>query len=106
MIRFGDGSYSGPLPFGPLITHYLHRLGIDLREKVDVCNIHEDLSPNHILNCLDANVGRRKIISGSGGEAKCFVFSANGATSGLVAGLTQVAVTGDQTRQGGWKCHE
>ncbi|CAL1383595.1 unnamed protein product [Linum trigynum] len=92
MISFGNCSYSGPIPFGPLITRYLYRLGIDLRDKVAICNIHDDLRPNHVLNRLDADVGSRKLISGSGGVAAS-VFSANDATSGLVAGLTQAVVT-------------
>ncbi|CAL1393066.1 unnamed protein product [Linum trigynum] len=76
MISFGNGGYSGPLPFGPLITRYLYRLSIDLRDKVVVCNIHDDLRPNHVLNRLNADVGRRQLLSGSGGDTSCLVFSA------------------------------
>ncbi|CAL1368349.1 unnamed protein product [Linum trigynum] len=92
MISFGNGSFSGPLPFGPLITRYLHRLGIDLRDKISLCNIHDDLHPNHVLNRLDADVGSRKLVSASGGVAAS-MFSANDDTRGLVAGLTHAAVT-------------
>ncbi|CAL1395132.1 unnamed protein product [Linum trigynum] len=93
MIRFGNGGYSGPLLFGPLITRYLYRLGIDLRDKVVVCNIHDDLRPNHVLNRLNADVGRRQLLSGSGGDASYLVFSAQRTTDGLMSGLTQAAVS-------------
>ncbi|CAI0402556.1 unnamed protein product [Linum tenue] len=96
MIQYGNGGYSGPLPFGPLITRYLYRLGIDLRDKVVVCNIHDDLRPNHVLNRLNADVGRRQLLSGSGGDTSYLVFSAQPAqkaTDGLMSGLTQAAVS-------------
>ncbi|CAL1399721.1 unnamed protein product [Linum trigynum] len=68
MLRFGDGNYSGPLPFGPYITRLLFCLGIDLRDKITVCDVREELCPNHVLNRVDADVGRRKPVYGSGGE--------------------------------------
>ncbi|CAI0422241.1 unnamed protein product [Linum tenue] len=68
MLCFGDGSYNGKLPFGPIITRLLHRLGIDLRDKVTVCDVLDDICPNHILNHLDMDVGRRKPVAGSGGR--------------------------------------
>ncbi|CAL1406981.1 unnamed protein product [Linum trigynum] len=67
MLRFGDGNYSGPFPFGPYITRLLSRLGIDLRNKIIVCDVREALRPNHVLNRVDADVGRRKPVYGSGG---------------------------------------
>ncbi|CAI0381263.1 unnamed protein product [Linum tenue] len=84
MIQFGNGYFNGALPFGPLITRYLYRLGIDLRDKVAVCNVHEDLRPNHVLVRLNANVGRRKLVSASGGDTCYSLFS---------PALTQAAVT-------------
>ncbi|CAL1412313.1 unnamed protein product [Linum trigynum] len=67
MIRFGNEYYSGPLPFGPQITRLISRLGIDLRDKVVVCDILDDLRPQHVLARLDALVGPRKPVTGSGG---------------------------------------
>ncbi|CAL1395186.1 unnamed protein product [Linum trigynum] len=95
ILKFGGGGYSGALPFGPLITRYLHRLGIDLWDKLAVCNIHDDLRPNHVLVRLDADVGRRKLVSGSGGDSThCPIFSpADPISDSLLPALTQAAVT-------------
>ncbi|CAI0427026.1 unnamed protein product [Linum tenue] len=96
MLDFGVGAYRGTLPFGPLITRYLHRLGIYFRDKVAVCNVHDDLRPNHVLVRLDADVGRRKLVSGSGGDARpcCSAFSPGDPSSdSLITALTQVAVS-------------
>ncbi|CAL1381851.1 unnamed protein product [Linum trigynum] len=69
MIKFGSEYYSGPLPFGPQITRLLYRLGIDLRDKVIVCDVLDDLHPQHVLERVDALVGPRKPVTGSGGVA-------------------------------------
>ncbi|CAL1389169.1 unnamed protein product [Linum trigynum] len=95
MLDFGDGACRGALPFGPLITRYLHHLGIDLRDKVAVCNVHDDLCPNHVLVPLDANVGRRKLVSGSGEDVvPCYsAFSpADPSSDSLITALNQAAV--------------
>ncbi|CAL1392642.1 unnamed protein product [Linum trigynum] len=70
-------------------------ISIDLRDKVAVCNIHDDLRPNHVLVRLDADVGRRKLVSGSGGDtAHCPIFSpADPISDSLLPTLTQAAVT-------------
>ncbi|CAL1408133.1 unnamed protein product [Linum trigynum] len=68
MIKYGDENYSGPLPFGPQITRFLYSLGIDLSDKIIVCDIREDLKAQHILARVDASVGRRKHVICSGGE--------------------------------------
>ncbi|CAI0406325.1 unnamed protein product [Linum tenue] len=68
MIKFGDENYSGPLPFGPQITRLLYNLGIDLSDKIVVCDIREDLRAQHVLVRVDASVGRRKPVIRSGGE--------------------------------------
>ncbi|CAL1377084.1 unnamed protein product [Linum trigynum] len=39
MIKFGTEYYGGPLPFGPQIPRFLYHLGIDLRDKVIVCDV-------------------------------------------------------------------
>ncbi|CAI0381699.1 unnamed protein product [Linum tenue] len=96
MLRFGDGGYSGNLPFGPLITRLLYRLQFDLRDKVTICNIHEDLRPNHILNRLDADVGRRKLVTGSGGGAGEFP-APLGDSLALVPALLKAAVSAINT---------
>ncbi|CAL1360556.1 unnamed protein product [Linum trigynum] len=98
ILKFGGGCYNGALPFGPLITRYLYRLAIDLRDKVAVCNVHDDLRPNHVLVRLDADVGRRKLVSGSGGEVICCsAFShanpANPLSDRLLPALTQAAAS-------------
>ncbi|CAL1380931.1 unnamed protein product [Linum trigynum] len=67
MIKFGLEYFSGPLPFGPQITKLLYRLDIDLRDKVIVCNVLDDLCPQHVLAKLDALFGARKLVTGSGG---------------------------------------
>ncbi|CAL1388353.1 unnamed protein product [Linum trigynum] len=67
MINFGREYYSGPLPFGPQITHFIYRLGIDLRDKVIVCDVVDDLRPQHVLARLDALVGPRKPVTSLGG---------------------------------------
>ncbi|CAL1411903.1 unnamed protein product [Linum trigynum] len=54
MMKFGIEYYGGPLPFDPQITRLLYRLGIDLR-------------PQHVLERVDALVGPRKPVTGSGG---------------------------------------
>ncbi|CAL1395286.1 unnamed protein product [Linum trigynum] len=69
MIKFGSEYYSGPLAFGPQITRLLYRLEIDLRDKVIVCDVLDDLRPQHVLERVDALVGPRKPITGSGGVA-------------------------------------
>ncbi|CAL1401718.1 unnamed protein product [Linum trigynum] len=56
MINYGDENYSGPLPFGPQITRLLDRVGIDLRDKLIVCDVREDLRAQHILTRVDAQV--------------------------------------------------
>ncbi|CAI0390533.1 unnamed protein product [Linum tenue] len=43
MINYGDENYSGPLPFGPQVTRLLSRVGIDLRDKMLVCDVRKDL---------------------------------------------------------------
>ncbi|CAI0429742.1 unnamed protein product [Linum tenue] len=68
MIMYGDENYSGPLPFGPQITRLLYSLGIDLSDKILLCDIREDLRAQHILVRVDASVGRRKPVICSGGE--------------------------------------
>ncbi|CAI0404062.1 unnamed protein product [Linum tenue] len=94
MLEFRGGGYSGDLPFEPLITRYLHRLGIDLRDKVAVCRVHDDLRPNHVLERLDADVGHRKLVYGSGGDSACPVFSRSETISdSLIPTLTQAAVS-------------
>ncbi|CAI0377620.1 unnamed protein product [Linum tenue] len=95
ILKFGGGGYNGALPFGPLITRYLHRLGIDLRDKVAVCNVHDNLRPNHVLVRLDADVGRRKLVTSSGGEVTCCsAFSyADPLSDRLLPALTQAAAS-------------
>ncbi|CAL1395169.1 unnamed protein product [Linum trigynum] len=93
MLRFGDGGYSGNLPFGPLITRLLYRLQFDLRDKVTICKIHEDLLPNHILNRLDADVGRRKLVTGSRGEAGESLPAGSAVSLELVPALLKAAVS-------------
>ncbi|CAL1407199.1 unnamed protein product [Linum trigynum] len=68
MINYGDENYSGPLPFGPQITRLLHRVEIDLCDKLIVCDVREDLRAQHILTGVNAQVGRRKPFICSGGE--------------------------------------
>ncbi|CAL1390261.1 unnamed protein product [Linum trigynum] len=68
MIKYGDENYSGPLPFGPQITRFLYNLGIDLSDKIIVCDIREDLHAQHVLVRVNASVGRRKPVIRSGGE--------------------------------------
>ncbi|CAL1370157.1 unnamed protein product [Linum trigynum] len=96
MIQFGNGSLNGALPFGRLITRYLYRLGIDLRDKVAFCNVHEDLHPNHVLVRLDTNVERCKLVSASGGDT-CYPLFSHGhpfdpTVVHLILALTQAAV--------------
>ncbi|CAL1368843.1 unnamed protein product [Linum trigynum] len=67
MIKFGRDYYGGPLPFGPQITRFLYRLGIGLRDKVIVCDVLDDLRPQHVIVRLDALVGSRKPVTSSGG---------------------------------------
>ncbi|CAL1394797.1 unnamed protein product [Linum trigynum] len=67
MIKFGTEYYGGPLPFGPQISRFLYRLGIDLRDKVIVCDVLDNLRPQHVLERVDALVGPRKPVTGSGG---------------------------------------
>ncbi|CAL1379448.1 unnamed protein product [Linum trigynum] len=67
MIKFGTEHYGGPLPFGPQITRFLYRLGIDLRDKVFVCDVLDYLHPQHVLERVDALVGPRKPVTGLGG---------------------------------------
>ncbi|CAL1410698.1 unnamed protein product [Linum trigynum] len=67
MLRFGMEYFSGPLAFGPQITKLLYKLGIDLRDKIILCNILEEVRPQHVLAKLDAEVGPRKLVNGSGG---------------------------------------
>ncbi|CAL1406939.1 unnamed protein product [Linum trigynum] len=93
MLRFGDGNYSGNLPFRPLITRLLYRLQFDLRDKVTICNIHEDLRPNHILNRLDPDVGRRKLVTCSGGGAGGFLPAGPDASLELVPALLKAAIS-------------
>ncbi|CAL1393615.1 unnamed protein product [Linum trigynum] len=97
MLRFGDGNYSGNLPFGPLITRLLYRLHFDLRDKVIISNVLEDLCQNHILIRLDAGVGRRKLVTGSGGGAgslsACFEETSPDLAPTLVPALIRVVVS-------------
>ncbi|CAL1388990.1 unnamed protein product [Linum trigynum] len=95
MPDFRGGGYSGDLPFGPLITRYLYRLGIDLRDKVAVYRVHDDLRPNHVLVRLDADVGHCKLVYGSGGDTTCcLVFSpADPISDSLIPAMTQAAVS-------------
>ncbi|CAL1381172.1 unnamed protein product [Linum trigynum] len=67
MIKFDIEYYGGPLPFGPHIIRLLYRLGIDLRDKVIVCDVLDDLRPQHVLARLDALVGLRKPVTSLGG---------------------------------------
>ncbi|CAL1411097.1 unnamed protein product [Linum trigynum] len=67
IVKFGLEYYSGPLPFGPQITKLLYRLGIDLRDKITLCNVLDDLRPQHVLAKLNAELGPRKPVNGSGG---------------------------------------
>ncbi|CAL1393188.1 unnamed protein product [Linum trigynum] len=67
MINYGDDNYSGPLPFGPQITRLLSRVGIELRDKLVVCDVREDLRAQHIITRVEAQVGRRKSAICSGG---------------------------------------
>ncbi|CAI0476806.1 unnamed protein product [Linum tenue] len=39
MIKYGMEYFSGPLPFGPQITKLLYKLGIDIRDKITLCNV-------------------------------------------------------------------
>ncbi|CAL1380422.1 unnamed protein product [Linum trigynum] len=67
MIKYGMEYFTGLLPFGPQITKLLYKVGIDLSENIILCNVLEDLRPQHILAKLDAEVGPRKLVTGSGG---------------------------------------
>ncbi|CAL1380689.1 unnamed protein product [Linum trigynum] len=48
-------------------------LGVDLRDKVTLCNVHDDLKAQHVLARLDASVSPAKPVPGSGGEAATLV---------------------------------
>ncbi|CAI0385402.1 unnamed protein product [Linum tenue] len=97
MINYGDENYSSPLPFGPQITRLLHRIGIDLRDKLIVCDVREDLRAQHILTRVDAQVGRRKPVICSGGESAdtlAYVEAAPATSNGqLVPALLEVVST-------------
>ncbi|CAL1395128.1 unnamed protein product [Linum trigynum] len=67
MIKFGLEYFGGPLPFGHQINKLLYQLGIDLCDKVTICNVLDDLRPQHVLARLNALVGPRKPVTGSGG---------------------------------------
>ncbi|CAI0403927.1 unnamed protein product [Linum tenue] len=71
MIRFGMEYFDGPLPFGPQITRLLSFLRIDLHDKLHQCNVLDDIRPQHVLAKLDALVGPRKPLTGSGGAIFC-----------------------------------
>ncbi|CAL1371429.1 unnamed protein product [Linum trigynum] len=58
-----------------------------------ICNILEDLRPNHIFNLLDADVGRRKIVTGSGGGIGGLLPAAPEASHELVPALLKDAVS-------------
>ncbi|CAL1387259.1 unnamed protein product [Linum trigynum] len=73
LVKYGDDNYDGWLPLAPLITQLLRKLGVDLRDKVTLCNVHDDLKAQHVLACLDARVGPRKPVTGSGGEVAALV---------------------------------
>ncbi|CAL1354872.1 unnamed protein product [Linum trigynum] len=90
LIKFGIEYYSGPLPFGPQITNLLHKVGIDLRDKVMRCNVLDDLRPQHVLAKLNAEVGPRKPIIGSGGVITSPAAYASGK---FVDSLVDAAVT-------------
>ncbi|CAL1401503.1 unnamed protein product [Linum trigynum] len=93
MIRFGDGNYSGNLPFGPFITRLLYRLHFDLRDKVTLCNVLEDLRPNHILVLLDVDVGHRKLVTGLGGGAGSFPASSEETSLDQVPALVPALIS-------------
>ncbi|CAL1354121.1 unnamed protein product [Linum trigynum] len=86
MIEYGDENYYGPLPFGRQITRLLYTLGIDLLDKVIVCDVRDDLRAQHILARVDASVGRRNPVIRSGGEQ-----SAGVSANQLVHALLDVA---------------
>ncbi|CAL1367809.1 unnamed protein product [Linum trigynum] len=90
LIKFGLEYYSGPLSFGPQITKFLYKVGIDLRDKVMLCNVLDDLKPQHVLAKLNAEVGPRKPIIGSGGVITGPV---SYASRKLVNALVDAAVT-------------
>ncbi|CAL1371638.1 unnamed protein product [Linum trigynum] len=66
-LKFGLEYFDGPLPFGHKITKLLYLLSIDMCDKVTTCNVLDDLRPQHVLAKLDALVGPRKPVTGSGG---------------------------------------
>ncbi|CAL1383782.1 unnamed protein product [Linum trigynum] len=49
-------------------SRLLRRLGVDLHDKVTLCNIHDDLKAQHVCARLDANTGPSKPVTGLGGE--------------------------------------
>ncbi|CAL1410756.1 unnamed protein product [Linum trigynum] len=73
LVQYGDDNNDGWLPLAPLITQLLRKLGIDLRDKITLCNVHDDLKAQHVLARLDASVGPRKPFTGSGGEAATLI---------------------------------
>ncbi|CAL1359162.1 unnamed protein product [Linum trigynum] len=73
LVKYGDDNYDGWLPLAPLITQLLRKLGVDLRDKVTLWNVHDDLKTQHVLARLDASVGPRKPVTGSGGEVAALV---------------------------------
>ncbi|CAL1379248.1 unnamed protein product [Linum trigynum] len=98
MICFGMEYFGGPLPFGPQITRLLCYLHIDLHDKLHQCNVLDDLHPQHVLAKLDALVGPRKPITGSGGvntgpAPYAFTGPASYASWKLVGALVDSAVT-------------
>ncbi|CAL1393505.1 unnamed protein product [Linum trigynum] len=73
LVQYGDDNNDGWLPLAPLITQLLRKLGIDLRDKVTLCNVHDDLKAQHVLAHLDASVGPRKPVIGLGGKAATLI---------------------------------
>ncbi|CAL1396267.1 unnamed protein product [Linum trigynum] len=85
---------SSPLAFGPQITKLIYKLGIDLRDKITLCNILEEVRPQHVLAKLDAEVGPQKLVNGSGGVRVDPVDSIKSYHSGkFVGALMNVVVT-------------
>ncbi|CAL1394749.1 unnamed protein product [Linum trigynum] len=70
-----------PISFASLMYAHILRFGIDLRDKVAVCRVHDDLRPNHVLVRLDADVGRLAAIDG---EVKRRKETGSGKTTSLL----------------------
>ncbi|CAL1378951.1 unnamed protein product [Linum trigynum] len=90
MLKYGMEYFGGPLPFGPQITRLLSFLRIDMRDKLHQCNVLDDLRPQHVLAKLDALVGLRKPLTGSGGVE---TGSASYASGRLVGALVDAVIT-------------